>query len=237
MEKKQVEGRTVTVMVKDNLVDTLILDTATDVLRRSCQLLEHAHDVVCASGGLPDSAQGLAAKYFLTSGGNPAEMETIRDVIKATRGGLTGDVWLKVGEKVRGDFFGDTEGRVKNKVVHEAEFNTRKQESRTADKQLYESYALSRSPRDIDAPFRRWGAPQFKANILQDPQKGVLVFIHEATHKYAGTFDYAYFDDDGETTRWVDETFAPFRDPKLAAVNADSYAFFVTKLGALRGLR
>jgi hypothetical protein len=54
--------------------------------------------------------------------------------------------------------------------------------------------------------------------------------IHEATHRFANTVDYCYFD---STNKLRPKT--PFTDVELALVNADSYAWFVCKVGRKEG--
>ena len=60
-----------------------------------------------------------------------------------------------------------------------------------------------------------------------------VTLIHEATHKYAGTIDYCYFQDDGKTPKIPeDKRFgakwnADEKSAKWAMMNADSIAWFV----------
>lgn len=54
---------------------------------------------------------------------------------------------------------------------------------------------------------------------------GIVTLIHEATHKFAGTIDYMYFENGKQP-----EGFTSKRD---ALINADSYAWFACNLGIL----
>ena len=69
------------------------------------------------------------------------------------------------------------------------------------------------------------GAMQMSDKVLAQGRLGVITLIHEATHKYAGTRDYSYFDDDSITPE------STFDDKNLALQNADSYAYFILKVG------
>ena len=53
----------------------------------------------------------------------------------------------------------------------------------------------------------------------------MVTLIHEASHKYAGTIDYSYFTNDSQ------RAISTFDDKAKALMNADSYAFFVLKIG------
>jgi hypothetical protein len=70
------------------------------------------------------------------------------------------------------------------------------------------------------------GSIHIRKGILKHSSWGVLVLIHEATHKYAGTVDHAYYtyqscgeDLDGDMTNLK------------ALSNADSYAWFIMNVG------
>jgi hypothetical protein len=68
-----------------------------------------------------------------------------------------------------------------------------------------------------------YGAIKLERKRLEGPL-GYQTLIHEASHKYAGTHDYAYFDDTGEnpTPTWG------LKDKMIT--NADSYAWFVVRV-------
>jgi len=73
----------------------------------------------------------------------------------------------------------------------------------------------------------------------------VVTIIHEATHKFAGTWDYCYFEDDGSEARTPSvrrneaDSYTPvqtdskkgFTSQNKALQNADSFAWFAYQIG------
>jgi hypothetical protein len=73
----------------------------------------------------------------------------------------------------------------------------------------------------------RYGAIKLKKALFTDGMRtyGPITLIHEASHKYAGTWDYHYFDSmNGNPPEGFD-------DPDNALFNADSYAWFAYFVG------
>jgi len=62
-----------------------------------------------------------------------------------------------------------------------------------------------------------------KIDATKSRESMVNTIIHEATHRYAGTIDYAYFDKKGENPEGT------FGDKRQALMNADSYAWFASR--------
>lgn len=165
-------------------------------------------------------------------GGKPmrviAALEVMKTVITQTRTGLEGNfVALKVGEVIKNDTTGGgVGGRVNTKFPQP-------DESEDRPRRPYSTYVDNNDPRQMFPVTKRWGAIHMKSDVLKSGL-GVLTFIHEATHKYAGTFDYAYFDESGNSSVQITES-NKFDSPKLALWNADSYAWFVVKLASAGG--
>ena len=80
-----------------------------------------------------------------------------------------------------------------------------------------------------DSTQRRVGAMHLKGSALslgRSNDVATRLLIHEATHKFAGTYDYHYF-----TTLDGAQGTDPWGDKRQALANADSYAWFVWEVG------
>ncbi|WP_237213784.1 hypothetical protein [Falsiroseomonas oryziterrae] len=221
-ELKKVGGKNLNVMIR-NGTDAGIANTAQDVLQASRAYLRRANAAIYA-GTLSAPTLKLANRYFLTPlyGITPADLAIIRTVITKTRTGLDGDVTLKTGSLLKGDEAG-TLGSVafKDKDDFSAADFTNQVKSKS-----YQTWVPTMNPNVAPGDRqRRRGAIHVKAGTLQDKKMGPVTFIHEATHKFAGTWDYCYFEDDGVTPEDV------FDDKASALGNADSYAWFIYSIG------
>lgn len=218
-ETRTVGGTTLTVMIRKG-TDSLIADTAAQVLETARKLLEKA-DAAVYSPMLSQNVLAHAAHYFLTpiNGIPDGSLNTIKTVITKTRTGLAGDVVLKTGKVLSGEKDDSTRGQVLRASVSQADFDAH---TLTHPDRGYQTFVQSLDPSDTKH-YRR-GAMHVTSGRLAD-MWGVKTFIHEATHKYAGTIDYRYIKDDGSTPR------GEFSDASKAQINADSYAWFIVMLG------
>jgi Lysine-specific metallo-endopeptidase len=69
------------------------------------------------------------------------------------------------------------------------------------------------------------GAMRIDEEALSDEQLGTVTILHEASHKFAGTIDYCYFDKPGKNPK------STFTDKQQALINTDSYGYFIVKSG------
>ncbi|WP_237214517.1 hypothetical protein [Falsiroseomonas oryziterrae] len=160
---------------------------------------------------LSDKVMKYAQRYFLVGKTiSPADLAIMQEVIVKTRNGLGGNLVMKVGVEDAG-----TMGFVNGK------------RSGGAAKANTKSYHNAVSSMDDGVAWRQ-GAIHVAGKYLDD-REGVITVIHEATHKYAGTIDYQYFLSDGETPSG--DPSATFDDKAKALMNADSYAWFIMKVG------
>lgn len=79
-----------------------------------------------------------------------------------------------------------------------------------------------------------------KKSLLKSEELGVVTIIHEATHKYANTFDhdwagYRKEDDSGWEASQPGDTFKGPMSKAQGLKNADSYAYFTYRAGASMG--
>jgi hypothetical protein len=160
-----------------------------------------------------DKVVKYASRYFLTDAKSisEADLDIIKTVITKTRNGLSGNVTLKVGVEK-----GGTRGYVTGKRQNGA--------ARPATQGFHNVAASMDDGREW-----RQGAIHVSGARFEDERLGVKTLIHEATHKYAGTIDYVYMHDDGTGSRG--DPSATFDNKTKALMNADSYAWFVLKVG------
>lgn len=81
---------------------------------------------------------------------------------------------------------------------------------------------------------KRAGAIHVKLSTIKDVRIGVQTILHEASHRYGGTHDFdqkGYFSNDGDNPRNPQE----FYRPNDALYNADSYGWFILKVGRMQG--
>jgi hypothetical protein len=84
------------------------------------------------------------------------------------------------------------------------------------------------------------GTIRIRGARLEDSQLGPVTLLHEASHRYAGTFDYWYFPDDAgkrplelKEYEEVDKRCLAGDPGKKVLHNADSYAWFIYWIGGL----
>jgi hypothetical protein len=235
---KQDGDKKLTVMMQTGAdPDGLIAKAAVETLDKARRFLLTAQTIVTASEGLSARAMELANKYFLVSVfGAPRDwQDTLKTVITNTHAGLAKDVWIKTDELVKRTTEAD---KVLGRVNYKTDPKDKLLEARREKKREPSPYHTYADVTDWKHPYageRRWGAIHIKSGLL-GKDDGVLTFIHEATHKYASTYDYAYFrgDDKAKQDQWdvqMGNRFPyQFDDPGRAIWNADSYAWFICEL-------
>jgi len=162
----------------------------------------------------------MAGHYFLTDkkvGPKSKELELIKKVLTSTLTGLSGDITLKVGKIVGRGENPDTLGGVSRSVG-------------SAGTKPYHTVVPAMKPAGFLKQPKTYvrGAMQLQDSVLIG-ELGVVTLIHEATHKFAGTYDYCYFDD---ATGYVPRS--KFTNKEKALANADSYAYFTVRVGRQR---
>ena len=188
---------------------TKITQALVSEITKARQLL--ATTLAQLNAGLSPEAKKLAAHYFLTPPAGPSskDLAFIKNIILLTSNGLGSDQTIKVGETVAKP--GDNRN-LGGMVAY----------SRAAASKPHHSTVTDLG----DGSKWRTGAMQIdQAGLLGGGDWPVCILVHEATHKYAGTGDYSYFDYSG------DKPLATFTDRVQALQNADSYAWFVFKMG------
>ena len=143
-----------------------------------------------------------ANRYFLTPTGTieAGDLKTIKNVLGMTLTGLQADTTMKVGN------LPGLNGSVSIKSG--------------ASKSYHNNVSEMGSNDDLVM-----GAIKVSTSRISEGRLGVKTLIHEASHKFAGTNDYCYFQDDGITPRGT------FNNKTLALENADSYCWFAIKIG------
>lgn len=158
-----------------------------------------------------------AHRYFLTGADrlDAKDLATIKSVILLTKNGMLGsNMAMKIAAEDP-----DYNGKVMYRLNAD-------QSGPKESTKAYHNDVLDRG----DGRTWRIGAVHVTGERLEMGRLGVKTLVHEATHKYAGTEDYCYFKDDGETPR------SEFTSKKRALQNADSYAWFVLKIGRGSGM-
>ena len=162
-----------------------------------------------------DATKAAATKCFLTPAGGPDEKTRllIIKVLTMTSAGIAGNTTIKVGSSA------DANGYVNLHKDFLHKFTSNKVTDLKSNKSTYIG----------DAHVDR----AYIASGTENRPRAILTFIHEATHRYAGTVD---FDDKGyiSATNYFAGNGIMFREPGLtaaqAAINADSYAVFTYEL-------
>ncbi len=169
------------------------------------KLLQRA-SALMSQKSLSSDVQRYAKRYFLTDGKSISEGDRllIKTILIKTLTGLTGDVAVKVGPDAKAYGFVSVKGGDSSKSYH--------------NQMVF-----------ADGDNGRVGAIHIDSDTLETEKRlGVVTLIHEATHKYAGTMDYCYFDNNSR------DPDGEFTQKQYALVNADSYAWFVLKVGRSR---
>ena len=162
-------------------------------------------------GAYADSdARRFAATYFLTPGSGPAndEWSRIKAILQLTYQGIGNDVTLKLGAG------SGTLGY----VAHSTTDNPA------------ESIGLDS---DGDMIAQKGAIHISKKKLLGNAELLAVTFIHEATHKYANTFDHG---NSGYRKSDDSDWWTPGLTKNQALNNADSYAYFTYRVGEAHGL-
>lgn len=206
--------RTVKIMTENQAGWDAYMAEAKDAVSDSRKLLRNALSAVNGLWLSKDVVR-YANRYFLTDADciDKKDLATIKSVITLTKNGLHGPTMaLKVAKSedgINGMVMGWSAG---NKAA-------------PSTKPYHNNVTMLNGGKGA-----RMGAIHVTGDRLDMGRLGVKTMVHEATHKYAGTDDYCYFDDDGETPRGT------FNSKQRALANADSYAWFVLKVGRGLGL-
>ncbi|MGE3647136.1 MAG: hypothetical protein AB7G10_02290 [Reyranellaceae bacterium] len=152
----------------------------------------------------------LANRYFLTGAFQigTQDLKTIKANLELITNGIASNMTIKIG-----DLPGSGDDDVHGEVSSQGNLNLVKP---------YHNVAF----RHASGANMKYGAIKIATGTLNQDRLGVETFIHEASHKYAGTKDYCYFNDDSITPDGV------FDDKNEALVNADSYGWFVYNVGS-----
>lgn len=202
-----VGGTSLTVMAKPGVNLAELAGAAKEALEDARTYLQKTIRILNSSATHPLVLK-LAKRYFLTGDGpiGADDLDFIKSNLELTLTGLMSDVTIKTGTKVgRGDR--EVEGQV----------------NKTEGANPIKSYHTV-TEKLIDLKEYTYGAIKIDAGRLQSAL-AAKTLVHEATHKYAGTDDYCYFGEDSITPR------STFDRKSRALCNADSYAWFVIKIG------
>jgi hypothetical protein len=202
-----VGGKTISVMGRDEGSLTKMTNILGDDLKLAQDLLQRT-DAQLHAPKLSKDVLKYAHRYFLTPADkiDTGDLQKMQSVITLVVNGMGSDMTIKVGKNVGGN----------DKDVHGSVRQTKKDSSK--------SYHTSVVDLD-DGETWRMGAMRIDESTLETKRLGVVTLVHEATHKYAGTNDYCYFKDNSR------EPNGAFTDKNEALKNADSYAWFVLKVG------
>jgi len=149
-----------------------------------------------------------AATYFKCTPSSD-EWDNIAAKLQLTYGGLSGDTTLKLG--ANGNF-----GYVTASVVNAGHVGSVIDED--GDHISYNNHTLHVS----------------KKRILKNSDIGAITIIHEASHKYANSFDH---DDRGYREADDSDWWTSGLTKSEALNNADSFAYFCFHVGRAKGIR
>lgn len=203
---KNLFGQTVTLRHKGMWLSKGDQAAITKQIMRARAMLSAS--IASISLGFDSVARRFASTYFLTGdlGPDAGEQTQIKKILQLTYHGITNDFTLKLGGD--GDFGFVTRHR-----------------SNGADAAI--------SPEDGLGWTRDGHAMHVsKKRMLRDADIGVITIIHEASHKFADTWDHG-------RSGYREEDDSGWWEPGLtrpqALINADSYAYFAFRLGASCG--
>jgi uncharacterized membrane protein len=192
------------------------------------QLEEARKFVAAAKLRLDDnnSVTPYAKHYFLTKDMFSAgELATVKTIVRKIEDGLSGNIWLKVGEtRTRADVQAAKKnppgGRVSQKALLD--------DGRRVAKSLARKYQniIDVAPADGINGTARMGAIHIDKDVLGNAL-GIQTLIHEASHKFAGTVDHCYF---SHEKPWG-QILGNLTTSEKALNNADSFAFLLFLLG------
>lgn len=196
-------GKRITVMTRPSDDITALAARAPKVVYEARTLLRRTEALLKLAP--PERVVKLAHRYFLTGKLSlpKADLSTIRSVVVLISNGLSSDVTIKVGSSLS--------------------FNGEVSSVPSTSSRPVKAYHTT-ATRLSTAESRRYGAIKVLDTRFES-DLGVKTFLHEASHKFAGTIDYCYFEDDGVTPG------STFDDKARALMNADSFAWFVLAAG------
>jgi len=201
-------GKTLTLRTRDELGHNLLAEVVQKDLETALTLLESV-DAQLRAKKLSKDLLRYANKFFLTDKKTIAanDLTTIQTIVTKVWNGLAGDVTIKAGTTVgRNDK--DVSGSVRQRGAGVA----------------YKPYHNV----EVDlGDGEQWtmGAMRLDQDTLLKGRLGVVTLIHEASHKDAGTIDYCYLKNADQTPRGT------FDDKAKALINADSFGWFIVKVG------
>jgi len=176
-------------------------------------------------GGDPAVAKWAAVYFLLDGPGLTQHKQTIRTIIEATANGLQASNSIKV-DRVSEH---GSRGFVMDRPPTDP-----------GDRELAQLLGEDRYARAVPVKVhletggtvdRERGSIHVSSYLIDKPLGLVQTIIHEATHRYAGTHDAIL---DGTTYGYIrggNEWIVPGITPGLALYNADSYGWFVVKVG------
>jgi hypothetical protein len=188
---------------------------AGDAVEKSRNILITA--VTLTGGAWTPEMNAAAAKCFLTGSAGPSEAQKkeICRVLTMTKTGACGSTTIKVGSSADANGYVNLHKDMMHKV-----FMSSKVKSLQSGKTEYVGRA------HVDRAY-------ITNDTAENRKRAILTFIHESTHRYAGTVDY---DDQGyiSATTYLAGNGIRFREPGLdtekALTNADSYAVFAMEI-------
>jgi len=201
-------GKTLTLMTRDEMGHKLLADVVQKDLETALKLLESVDAQLRAKKQSSDLIR-YANKFFLTDKKTIAagDLTKIETIVTKVWNGLAGDVTIKAGTNV-GTNDKDVSGAVRGRAA-------------AGTPRPYHNVEV-----DLDDGISKtMGAMRIDQDTLLKGRLGVVTLIHEASHKYAGTIDYCYLKNADQTPRGT------FDDKAKALINADSYGWFVVKVG------
>jgi hypothetical protein len=225
-----VDGNDLTVKTRPG-VDIQAVAALPGVVRKARSWLQKA-DAVLNTGTISAECIKFASNCFLTSPTGPTagQLMTIRYVITATTTGLDAEgLILKVGENV-----GKGDGNVMGSTSREGVMNRINERAghHTIVADLRSGGGRSENFNDL---FVR-GSIRLDQKVLANEETnemGTVTLIHEATHKYAGTIDYAQYTPERGWKVLGRGKNLVFNDMNRAIINADSYAWFIFLVGKM----
>jgi hypothetical protein len=235
------KGKKLTVMVREE-TQLENLHSAVSSNLSKCQEICEIVNRELQAPKLSDELLEIAHRYFLTplEGIADSDLGTIKTVVDKVWTGLKGDVTIKTGEKVgKAKTWDKDKNRqetdplgVVQRTATQTHITTRSRvgpSGRGQKEVIHGAAPITKEYHNIhvssqDRKDYRWGAIRIRQAALGDRVLGPVTIIHEATHKYAGTWDCWYYDDQGIT---VKKMRASKMDKDLALQNADSYAWFM----------
>jgi hypothetical protein len=203
--EKQIGGMTLQLKHKGiSLAKTDAAKITGSVARAKSMLSTTIAAISCGPG---QKERDLADKYFLTNGGpSQAEWQAIQSKLELIYNSLNTDMTIKLGAD-------GAHGNVKYTTV--AAGTPGSFQDTNGDHITFAGHELHVS----------------KKTLLKSPELGAITVLHESSHKYANTNDYdkaGYRKEDD--SGWC----ATGLTPANALNNADSFAYFVYRVGESR---